>query len=339
MKNKVNPLAIGMFVLVAVAIAIVTVMVFGAAKFFSDTEEVVSLFSESVNGLDVGAPVKYKGVLIGKVSAIRISAENQSEQENSVAIVYSIDLDMLRRKTRGRIVNFYDWLESQVRDGLRAKLNYQSIVTGMLYIELDYLAEKDEDIELKYGGFRYVEVPSAKSGLAELGKAVEKAVMNISQIDFKDMASNANSALLKINAKLDELDVKDMSAKLTTTLANADELLKNSNALVSDPNIAKSLRDLDAFLVEGSNTLTDIRAAVGKFDGLISPQSPFRFELALLFRNLNESMSSISNFMEYLQRNPSSLLTGKANSERPRDSARRTGAREDASSFGTSQER
>lgn len=312
MKSKVNPLAIGMFVLVAVAAAVTTVMVFGAAKFFADTEEAVSLFSESVNGLDVGAPVKYKGVLIGKVTAIRISAGSESVQESSVAVVYSIDLDMLRRKTRGNMANFHDWIESQIRDGLRAKLNYQSIVTGMLYIELDYLAEKDANFSLEYGGLRYTEIPSAKSGLEELGKAVEKAVLNISQIDFRAIARNVNSALTKVNEKLDAIDALGIGASVKSTLASADELLKNSNKVVSDPAVKKSLEDLDALLLQGRSTLSNVDGLVDKLDAIVDPQSPFRFEMALLFRNINESMSSISNFMEYLQRNPSSILTGKS---------------------------
>lgn len=315
MKNKVNPLAIGMFVLVAVTISVVTVMIFGAAKFFADTEEIISYFSESVNGLDVGAPVKYKGVLIGKVEAIRISASSKSMQESSVAIVYSVDLDMLKRKTRGSVSNFHDWLEEQIRDGLRAKLNYQSIVTGMLYIELDYLAEKDMKFELKYGGFRYIEIPSAKSGLTELSKAVEKAVMNFSQIDFKAIANNANTALLKVNQKLDELDAKGISSSAVLALKDADKLLQNADKFLSDPVFKTAIKDMDELFLQGAGTLKGIDLLVGKFDAMASPQSPFRFEIALLLKNLNESMSSVSNFMEYLQRNPSALLTGKAPSD------------------------
>ena len=92
MKNKVNPVAIGMFVLTAIVIMVVAVMIFGAAKFFADTEKCVSYFTESVNGLDVGAHVKYKGVVIGKVEAIKIRPSlSGNENETPVAIVYSID--------------------------------------------------------------------------------------------------------------------------------------------------------------------------------------------------------------------------------------------------------
>ena len=70
MKTNVNPVAIGMFVLAAAVISVTAVVVFGAARFFAKTETFISFFSETVNGLDVGAPLKYKGVKIGKVEKI-----------------------------------------------------------------------------------------------------------------------------------------------------------------------------------------------------------------------------------------------------------------------------
>ena len=184
MKNKLNPVAIGMFVLAAVTISVVAIMVFGASKFFADTEKYVSFFTESVNGLDVGAHVKYKGVVIGKVEEITIRP-SADLNETTVAIFYSIDLGLVRRKILDTDVDIFDeWLEKQIADGLRAKLNYQSIVTGMLYIELDYLAEKGEKYHTIYAGTSLTEIPSAKSGLSEMGKAVEKTIAGISEINF-----------------------------------------------------------------------------------------------------------------------------------------------------------
>ena len=51
---------------------------------------------------------------------------------------------------------------------------------------------------------------------------------------------------------------------------------------------------------------------IANADSILAPQSPFRYELAMLLRNLSESLSSISNLSEYIQRNPSSILTGKS---------------------------
>jgi paraquat-inducible protein B len=210
MKNKISPAAIGMFVIAASIIAVAAIMIFGAAKFFAKTETFISFFSESVNGLDVGAPLKYKGVKIGKVEGIFISS-SKNIKESSVSVVYSIDIDQLRRKTGTTVKNYDDWIDEQIAEGLRAKLNYQSIVTGMLYIELDFIAEKGDKFELKYGGTRFKEIPAAKTGLSELAKGLEKTMTDIAKIDFTAIGNNLNSALVKVGEKLDTLDTKAIS--------------------------------------------------------------------------------------------------------------------------------
>ena len=322
MKNNLNPVAIGMFVLGAAIIAVVTVMIFGAAKFFARTEKFVSYFSESVNGLDVGAPLKYKGVQIGKVEAIRIISD-KNIKESSVAVIYSIDIDMLKRKA-GDIFEDYDkWIDAQIADGMRAKLNYQSIVTGMLYVELDFFAEKGDSFQLRYGGIRFKEIPSAKSGLAELAKSLERTIEDMSKIKFSEIGENTNRALISINKKLDALDMKALNDSSLKTLADIDNL-------VTDPKLRNAVANLDALLAESRVVLADLKTdfhALGEsakvtfsnfdsvlknVDTMVAPQSPLRFELAILLRSLNESVNSLSNFTDYLQRNPSSLLTGKA---------------------------
>lgn len=326
MKNKISPAAIGMFVMAASIIAVAAVMVFGAAKFFSRTENFISFFSESVNGLDVGAPLKYKGVKIGKVEGIFISS-SKNIKESSVSVVYSIDIDQLRRKTGTDFKDYSDWMDEQIAEGLRAKLNYQSIVTGMLYIELDFIADKGEKYDLKYGGTRFKEIPTAKSGLSELAKGFEKTMADVAKIDFAAIGQNVHSAIVKVNEKLDGIDAKAISDSAVSALKGVDELARNKD-------VAESIKKLDALLSDSNALVNDARAELKKFsasgtsimarldevlrnvNSVVAPQSPFRYQIAVLLKTMNESMSYISNFTDYLQRNPNSLLRGKDNSKR-----------------------
>ena len=326
MKNKISPAAIGMFVMAASIIAVAAVMVFGAAKFFSRTENFISFFSESVNGLDVGAPLKYKGVKIGKVEGIFISS-SKNIKESSVSVVYSIDIDQLRRKTGTDFKDYSDWMDEQIAEGLRAKLNYQSIVTGMLYIELDFIADKGEKYDLKYGGTRFKEIPTAKSGLSELAKGFEKTMADVAKIDFAAIGQNVHSAIVKVNEKLDGIDAKAISDSAVSALKGVDELARNKD-------VAGSIKKLDALLSDSDALVNDARAELKKFsasgtsimalldevlrhvNSVVAPQSPFRYQIAVLLKTMNESMSYISNFTDYLQRNPNSLLRGKDNSKR-----------------------
>ncbi len=326
MKNKISPAAIGMFVMAASIIAVAAVMVFGAAKFFSRTENFISFFSESVNGLDVGAPLKYKGVKIGKVEGIFISS-SKNIKESSVSVVYSIDIDQLRRKTGTDFKDYSDWMDEQIAEGLRAKLNYQSIVTGMLYIELDFIADKGEKYDLKYGGTRFKEIPAAKSGLSELAKGFEKTMADVAKIDFAGIGQNVHSAIVKVNEKLDAIDAKAISDNAVSALKGVDDLVRNRD-------VAEAIKKLDVLLSDSDALVNDARAELKNFsssgaslaarldevlrnvNSVVAPQSPLRYQIAVLVKTINDSMSYISNFTDYLQRNPNSLLRGKDNSKR-----------------------
>ncbi len=323
MKNNPNPVAVGMFVLGAVIIAVASVMIFGAAKFFTETKKFVSYFSESVNGLDVGAPLKYKGVAIGQVERIRITAGHDLK-DNMVAVIYSIDLKKLRRKTdKEKPANEVVNLDDLINDGLRAKLNYQSIVTGMLYVELDFFAEKGAPFELKYKGTRLQEIPSSKSNLSEIAKSFERTLEGISKINFTGIAQNANTTILTLNQKIADIDTKALSQQSIKTLKNIDAILTDPNlkkALASTDGVLQDSRvflksmesDLNKITVSTEKTLSNIDSLIANLNSMVSPQAPLRFELAMLMRSLNESVNSLSNFTDYLQRNPNSLLTGKA---------------------------
>ena len=326
MKNKISPAAIGMFVMAASIIAVAAVMVFGAAKFFSRTENFISFFSESVNGLDVGAPLKYKGVKIGKVEGIFISS-SKNIKESSVSVVYSIEIDQLRRKTGTDFKDYSDWMDEQIAEGLRAKLNYQSIVTGMLYIELDFIADKGEKYDLKYGGTRFKEIPAAKSGLSELAKGFEKTMADVAKIDFAGIGQNVHSAIVKVNEKLDAIDAKAISDNAVSALKGVDDLVRNRD-------VAEAIKKLDVLLSDSDALVNDARAELKNFsssgaslaarldevlrnvNSVVAPQSPLRYQIAVLVKTMNDSMSYISNFTDYLQRNPNSLLRGKDNSKR-----------------------
>lgn len=315
-----------MFVMAASIIAVAAVMVFGAAKFFSRTENFISFFSESVNGLDVGAPLKYKGVKIGKVEGIFISS-SKNIKESSVSVVYSIDIDQLRRKTGTDFKDYSDWMDEQIAEGLRAKLNYQSIVTGMLYIELDFIADKGEKYDLKYGGTRFKEIPAAKSGLSELAKGFEKTMADVAKIDFAGIGQNVHSAIVKVNEKLDAIDAKAISDNAVSALKGVDDLVRNRD-------IAEAIKKLDVLLSDSDALVNDARAELKNFsssgaslaarldevlrnvNSVVAPQSPLRYQIAVLVKTMNDSMSYISNFTDYLQRNPNSLLRGKDNSKR-----------------------
>jgi paraquat-inducible protein B len=141
MSARANPTAIGIFVTGATALAVLALLVFGSGRIFRRQETFIIYFNESVNNLSDGSPVKFKGVQIGQVRRITLRY-NQATDSSSVPVLIDIDLSRLRNNL-GVEINLADEqvFDEQVRLGLRAKLQMQSLLTGLLYIDLDIYDE------------------------------------------------------------------------------------------------------------------------------------------------------------------------------------------------------
>ncbi len=333
MKNNVNSLAIGMFVLGAALLSVAVVIIFGAANFSQNQQMLVSPFYETVNGLDVGAPVKFKGVKIGKVERIAIGEPTKDKQsgvvKDTVVVIYSIDMNLLQRRMRdANRESGDDWLQAQIKGGLRSKLMYQSIVTGMLYIELDYLEKPNQNLKIKRGKRGGLFIPSVSSGLQELVKSVQDSIAEISQIDFKKffadtsvLVENTNVLVVSLNEKISFIDTKTLNERALASITKTEKLLDGAGILIDSAN--KTALKANSFMdststsfttlsAEAQKTLANIDVLVKNLNKITAPNSSLSFELSKLLRSMNDSMNAINNLTEFLQRNPDAILTGKS---------------------------
>ena len=133
MNKKISPTMIGAFVLGALALIVVAVVALGSGRFFRQTREFVLYFDSSVNGLRVGAPVKFKGVEIGAVKDIRLQLE-KGAQVNKIPVIIEIDLEKLtsRGATSEVARDLPTFHKAIVEMGLRGQLLMESLVTGLL---------------------------------------------------------------------------------------------------------------------------------------------------------------------------------------------------------------
>lgn len=326
MSKSANPVTVGVFVVCATLLTLIAIMVFGASRIFTRTEMAVCYFNESVNGLEIGAPVKYKGVKIGKVEDIRISARQRDMRNTRIEVLFSVDLDVIRRrvsvssdasapnKDKSQIIR-------QIEEGLRAQLDYQSIVTGMLYVELDFFAQPGDLYKL-YGREGIHEIPVSASMISDIAKKLETVILEVSEIDFKGISQNLNSVLATANTKLNALDTKQINEKIVAVLDNVEKI-------TADPNATKALENLNATLAEGKNfikhtdetlgslnaeitgTLGNLNKILNSLDNAMSPNSPFRYEISLMLKNLSDALISLKGLSDYIERNPNSIITGK----------------------------
>src|SRR5215467_11668653 len=141
MGKRVSPAVIGAFVISSFTILIVALIVVGAGKIFARPTRFICMFPGNLNGLKIGAPVKVRGVQIGEVSAIRLRLD-ASEGElrpgfNGFRLPVIIDLDQTMLSERGAKTLSRSGAEDWIKRGMRAQLQTESLLTGLLYIDLD----------------------------------------------------------------------------------------------------------------------------------------------------------------------------------------------------------
>jgi paraquat-inducible protein B len=137
MSQKANPTLIGAFVLGAIVLAIGAVVFFGSASLFAKKQTFLTYFDQSVSGLAIGSNVKFKGVTVGKVSKVLLSVRGD-EEPSYVKVFYEIDTDLVV-KNLGANVDLFSRSqhEKAVENGLRAKLDFESLISGQLYVSID----------------------------------------------------------------------------------------------------------------------------------------------------------------------------------------------------------
>ena len=142
MAKRVSPAVIGAFVVSSFVVMVAAIVVVGSGRLFSKPLTFVCMFQGDLNGLKVGAPVKFRGVQIGSVSAIKLYLSPEEGRlrpgVTQLWLPVIVELDPALITSRGGTGAA---LEGQVskrhQRGMRAQLNVESLLTGLLYIDLD----------------------------------------------------------------------------------------------------------------------------------------------------------------------------------------------------------
>ena len=128
MGQRINPTLIGAFVLGALALLILAVIAFGSGQLFRKTQEFVLYFGGSVNGLRIGAPVKFMGVEVGSVKDIRLEMQG-ANGVHMIPVIIEIDPEKLTsRGGTGKVLSDPEELKAAIDNGLRGQLQLESFV-------------------------------------------------------------------------------------------------------------------------------------------------------------------------------------------------------------------
>ncbi len=241
-------------------------------------------FEESVRGLQIGAPVDFRGLPIGEVTAIDIDFDRSAGRIRMVVKV-RIYPDKLRRRAMVRFEPLptpeierknFDLL---VEGGLRGQLRTGNLLTGQLYVALDFFP-KGPKATVDWTGSPPV-LPTTGGGLQEL-----------------------QDSLGSIVAKLDKIPFDQIAADLRTAIQTLDRTLKTTNALMQrlDAEIAPELKGT---LEEAKRTLDSARR-------VLESDAPLQQDLRDALREVAGAARSLRVLADYIERHPEALIRGKS---------------------------
>ena len=316
MSEKPHTVAIGAFVLGAILIAVATVLLLMGSG-FGTKETVVMVFDGSVKGLSVGAPLALRGVKVGEVTDIDLVLDTDTASATMI-VEANFNKNNIRQEGDPNV----NLTEELIKSGLRAQLNTQSLLTGLLYIELDFHPKTAAHL-VKINS-PYLQIPTIETDLERFTKTLQnidfsklnKQIENISSSidslvsskDFQALPAGMNTTLTSLR----ELSTQ-LQGQLATSGPKLDILLDETSVTVNNAN--KELPQLSA-LVESN--LAALNAAILTFqhgmtgiDALVSPDSAVLYQLNNALAEMTRAGRSLQSLASTLEEQPESVIIGK----------------------------
>ncbi len=309
---RANPKVVGGFIIGGALLFLLAIAALVSGKFFTKSTTLVSFFPESVRGLQIGSPVTFRGVPLGQVTAIEAYMVRK-DAGIDIEVTYQVNLDRvhdpagtvreLKSQGPGEAAKFL------VDKGLRAELQSTSLVTGQLYIDLDFhpgSPPRVVDIPTSHP-----QIPTAPTKMQVLSERVERFASALSELPYDEIARNLSDTLAAFRDLARAPEVKSALAAagtagrdLSRTLGNVDRLVGEVRGKVSEADVKMVVRDLHDTLEAAQRGLTQIQATLA---GTSGAQREFSHTLSEIAR----AAAAVRVLAEYLERNPSSVLEGK----------------------------
>lgn len=323
MSRRASPAMVGGFIMGGVVLVVAAVIVLGSGKLFKDTVEYMSWFEGSVNGLNPGAPVKFMGVTIGQVTAIRLRAaadgmlDTEAEFENweenlRIPVFYELDRNQLRKE--GTVADVADPVVARllIEGGLRATLEVESILTGRKYISLS--VDRNSPINVVNDpSVHAFEIPTKETGLEWLERDIQSLMSKLTNLDVEGLVEAITDAANEIGELASAKETRAALNNIPGTLAEVRETMRSIQAVAASadttleairPRIDASSEEVEAAAHELDLTLANLRAVV-------EPGSPLLTNLENALYEISIAAAALGELTDYLQQNPSALLRGK----------------------------
>lgn len=336
MEERKRHARLGMFVVVTLAALIAVLFALGLRKLFQPVFTFETYFNESVAGLELGAPVRFRGVPLGRVSEIMTSAatyERDAPMDKRRAYIvvratvdFSADeADQLNREAA-----------QMVKKGLRAQTQLAGI-TGQQYLSIDILdPAKYPPLEFDWTP-KYTYLPSAPSLTGEIISNAQTLIANLSEADIKSLSANLNALVVDLDRKLGDVPAAELAANANQLLRTANATMARIDRIIAAAPIEQTLRKLDSSATRIDALLADpalkqtvdnvaaisarlrrmaddgdldraikrVGDAAERLDALIGDN---QYEARVIVQDLRVTANNLRVLSEALKRNPAGIL-------------------------------
>jgi phospholipid/cholesterol/gamma-HCH transport system substrate-binding protein len=317
MANPTNHWKLGLFVVVAFVIALGTMVALGAHSLQKKTVGYKSYFDESVQGLDVGSPVKFRGVTVGNVSIIDIAPDHRNVEvtlELGVTELDNLALNTAKVNGKARI---------NVPPDLRVQLASAGI-TGVKFILIDFFPVKDNPPPVLPFPVPDNYIPAARSTMKNLEDAVVHAVNRLPEV-----ADEILRLLVKVSQIMEQVEDRHLPDKAVVTLGKINELVVEVQSNVHGLNAGKlsvdaqkAIANLDAMVgqlnaliarVQGDKgVMVSVERASNAVGEVAKNATGLGLELEETLRDVQEAAGAIQRLGDQLDRDGDMLLKGRS---------------------------
>lgn len=252
-------------------------------------------FNQSIRGLTPGAAVDFRGVVLGEVKSVGIEWDPIRREFDMPVVIEVYPARLGRKYAKDQAQSPYTQqqrIQFMVSRGLRAQLRTANLLTGQLYVALDFFPKAPAVAPLDG---EIIEVPTIPNSLDELQTQISTIATKLSKVPFDQIGQ----------------DVQKSLATLNKTLISAEKLAQTLNQDIA-PEVAAAMKDVRKTLDNADRTLSNVDHTLSNADRTLSDDAPLQQDLRKTLQELSRAAASVKVLTDYLEQHPESLIRGKA---------------------------
>jgi ABC-type transporter Mla subunit MlaD len=296
---------VGIFVLVAVGLIVIGVAILGSGSLFRQTEQAETYINESVQGLDVGSSVKFRGVQIGRVTDIGfVQPEYDVDRSSELARLVLVRFEIFPRTFGAGVGALGREVEGMVQRGLRVRLAQQGL-TGTEYLEADFVPpDQYPPLPITWQP-NALYIPSAPSRLSQFTDAAEEVMRNLRRTDIAKLIDEATSLVEELRGTsqalqqfFDQTALTQMRQDLGDSFANLKRL--SETAASAGTETLEGLRDTVARLGEVTRIIQEATAG-NRLPSIVANSQAASDNLRKATNDLPQTMAMLRGAIQRLQ--------------------------------------